>query len=289
MSQKYLDLAGLTVYDGKLKEWFKSGVVDITEDFIRALFVTIAEGPADNEIWYTTVDGNIINNPYTGAFEANIIDNTYENGKGVITFDGEVTSIGEGAFCECYNLTSITIPNSVTSIGNYAFQLCADLTSVTIPNSVTSIGERAFENCSSLTSIIVESGNSTYDSRENCNAIIETATNTLIVVSQNTVIPNSVKSIGFEAFYGSSLSSINIPNSVTNIGDRCFMYSDLTSVTIPNSVTNIGNYAFGECDSLTSINFEGTVEQWNNIVKDDNWYGVPATYVQCTDGQVTLQ
>ena len=118
---------------------------------------------------------------------------------GSVTFRGcpyPVTSIGAGAFYECYGLTSVTIGNSVTSIGKGAFKGCNVLTSVTIPNSVTSIGDGAFSRCSGLTSIKVESGNSVYDSRENCNAIIKTATNTLISGCKNTIIPNSVTSIG---------------------------------------------------------------------------------------------
>ena len=144
---------------------------------------------------------------------------------------------------------------SVTSIGVGAFNGCTGLTSVTIPNSVTSIGEYAFWDCSSLTSIIVENGNSFYDSRNNCNAIIETATNTLIVGCKNTIIPNSVTNIGNHAFYGcSSLTSITIPNSVTSIGESAFFgCTGLTSITIPNSVTNFGWAPFSNCTSLPVI------------------------------------
>ena len=167
-----------------------------------------------------------------------------------------MTSIGNAAFTYCIGLTSITIPNSVTSIGKDAFSYCNSLTSITIPNSVTGIGQMAFWGCSSLTLIAVENENTTYDSREDCNAIIETSTtNTLIAGCKNTIIPNSVTSIGSHAFDGcSGLTSITIPNSVTSIGQMAFWgCSNLTSVTIPNSVTSIGNFVFDYCNGLTSV------------------------------------
>lgn len=121
---------------------------------------------------------------------------------------------------------------SVTSIGDRAFDQCSGLTSVTIPNSVTTIGEEVFGNCSRLNSVIVDKNNGTYDSRDNCNAIIKTSTNELIFGCKNTTIPSSVKTIGESAF------------------DGC---TGLTSVTIPNSVTTIGEYAFSECTGLTKL------------------------------------
>ena len=169
--------------------------------------------------------------------------------------------IEKGTFAGCKNLTSITIPNSVTYIGKEAFKSCSGLTSLTIPNSVTSIDSQAFEGCSGLTSIVVEEGNSEYDSRDNCNAIIETSTNQLILGCQNTKIPNSVTSIGERAFYGcSGLTSIAIPNSVTTIEWYAFYRcSKLTSVTIPNSVTSIGYDAFESCFNLTSVTIPNSV------------------------------
>ncbi len=172
-----------------------------------------------------------------------------------VTIGNSVTSIGEQAFSDCSGLISVTIPNSVTSIGGSAFSDCSGLTSVNIPNSVTSIINTAFCRCSGLTSMIVESGNTKYDSRNNCNAIIETSTNTLVTGCKTTIIPNSVTSIGDYAFMGrTGLTSVIIPNSVTSIGNYAFYRcSSLTSITIPSSVTNIGNSAFSGCNGLTSM------------------------------------
>jgi len=175
-----------------------------------------------------------------------------------IVIPNSVIGIGDAAFCGCTGLTTITIPNSVTGIGAGAFTGCTGLTSITIPQSVTYINGQAFSDCSSLTSVNVESGNPKYDSRGNCNAIIETASNTLIAGCINTTIPNSVTSIGDFAFYEcTGLTSLTIPNSIKSIGEHAFTDSrDLISLTIPQSVTSIGDYAFWGCSGLTSINVE---------------------------------
>ena len=161
----------------------------------------------------------------------------------------------------------------VTSIGDDAFSGCYGLTSVTIPNSVTNIGNSAFSGCYNLTSITVAAGNTKYDSRDNCNAIIETATNTLVVGCNNTSIPNGVESIGDNAFRECGLTSIVIPNSVTSIGNAAFLYTGLTSVEIPNSVTSIGSDAFFGCSGLTSVVIPSSVTHiGNHAFYDTAWY-----------------
>ena len=174
---------------------------------------------ANNQIWYTSTDGEIVE-PYSGVennyadalttFGVNIVSNTYVDGKGVIEFDGDVTTIGEDAFYWCYSLTSITIGDSVTTIG-----------------------ENAFRGCSSL-----QEFNGKFASEDGRCLIIDGVLN---------------------SFAPAGLTEYTIPDSVTTIGDNAFNFClSLTSVTIPDSVTTIGNSAFSWCESLTSVYCKAT-------------------------------
>lgn len=182
--------------------------------------------------------------------------------------------------------TRIVIKEGTTAIAGAAFYNCSGLESIEIPNTVASIIEGTFCYCSGLTNITVSSGNPVYDSRENCNAIIETSTNTLITGCQNTIIPTSVIMIAKYAFFGcTTLTEVTIPNSVITIGDFAFKEcsglanlvlgnsvksigaqsfyncTGLTSVTIPNSVTSIGGWAFYGCTGLIEVSIPNSVTE----------------------------
>lgn len=172
-----------------------------------------------------------------------------------IDIPSNVKTIGWGAFQECSTLTTVSIPNSVTSIGGNAFEGCKKLESIIIPSSVTSIGQNAFKGCSNLSSIYVDSYNEYYDSRNNCNALIESSSNTLLAGCKNSTIPQGVKSISPQAFKGCiGLTSVNIPTSVEIIGSEAFEGCvNLTSLNISNGVTSICSLAFKGCAGLTSV------------------------------------
>lgn len=168
------------------------------------------------------------------------------------------------AIVDCGYKVELDLSNTTGLINmSRAFEGCTGLASITIPDSVTYIDSRTFIYCSGLEKISVSAGNKVYDSRNNCNAIIETSSNSLILGCKNTVIPDSVNGIEDSAFANcTGLTSITIPDNVTEIGGNAFYgCSGLESVTIPNSVTEMGIGAFARCSELISVTIsEGVTE-----------------------------
>ena len=213
-------------------------------------YCDVLVGATANEIYYTSKNGMILK-PIEEAFGARIISNEYTNNQGVITFDQDLTYIGDYAFVPCYNITSIIIPAKVTSIGKAAFSDCSNLTSIYLPESLTTIGEEAFS-YSGINSICLP---------KNLTSIGRRAFYECTVSETN--LPSSLSSIGEEAFaLCSNLTSIIIPEGICSL-ERLVFYrcSKLSSVTIPTSITRIGGGAFEDCTSLTKIDIpDGVVE-----------------------------
>ena len=246
----------------------------------------------------------------------------YCSGLTSVEIPNSVTSIKTGAFFDCESLTSIkvdennpvydsrencnaiietesnmlisgckstVIPDSVTGIEASAFVGCTELTSIEISDKITEIGRTVFAACVNLTSIKVDANNPVYDSREDCNAIIETKSNTLISGCKSTKIPNNVTAIGEGAFSGcGGLTNIEIPDSVTDIRDAAFSGCGLTSIEIPDKVTSLGWAAFQFCNKLESIKIPDSVTTIGDDafadcdnLKNINWNGT--TYSSADD------
>ena len=220
-----------------------------------------------------------------------------------------VTSIGTSAFSYCPNLTTIVLPEGVTSIGVYAFMNDALLTGIDFPESLSSIGAQAFDHCTSMTYLFIPAsvtsitytaflgcsgleyisvapGNTVYDSREDCNAIIATNSNQLRIGCKNTIIPNTVTSVGPSAFRANTaLTSIDLPESITMIDNYAFFEcSALSSITLPASLTSLGQRVFYNCVGLQSIAVEAANPPTIVTGNQDSFYGVDKTipvYVPC--------
>ena len=197
------------------------------------------------------------------------------DGLTAINIPSGVTEIGEGTFAGC-GITTLVLPDATTTIGREAFNGCPELTTLTLGSELTTIGEGAFSGCAKLTSLIipakvttlenafssgnlatitVAAGNTKYDSRGDCNAIIDSEANKILLGCKNTTFPADVTSIGDGAFTGcKGLTSLVIPNTVTSIGSSAFSYcSNLSEISIPNTVTSIESSTFQSCKSLTTL------------------------------------
>lgn len=225
--------------------------------------VTLTEMATNTDVTSVVVPSFVTNEGVTYRVSS-IQRMAFENQKSLlsVTLPDGILRIEERTFRGCLALTSIVIPNTVTTIGYRAFYECESLTAIFIPAAVDSIGSEFLARCSALKSIEVDNNNAYYNSNNNCNAVIETATNCLVAGCQNTVIPEGVTKIGDGAFskcYG--LTSFSIPNSVTEIGYRAFYRcTSLTSIQLSNNVEYIGKYAFYSCMALTEITLPKSVK-----------------------------
>ncbi len=248
-------------------------------------------------IRYNTIDGGCEVASNDRKYEGNIVIPS------VVENDGErynVISIGDGAFAECSNMTSITIPESVTSIGDGAFVGCYGLTFIAIPKEVTRIGDGAFNGCTQLTSITIPEGVTSIEDNlfyrcfrltsitipESVTSIGEYAFYRCTGLT-SIIIPESVRSIGKYAFeYCSGLTSITLTEGVTTIGEHAFWEClGLTSITIPKTVTNIGYGAFAGCDNLKEIKVDADNVRYSSqegVLYDKVWSQISGDYIKTT-------
>ena len=229
-------------------------------------------------------------------------DNTAEVTYGQPTYSGEViipetveyggitynvTSIGNRAFQHCYSLTSVIIPETITTIGTEAFIYCYTLRSLTIPKSVASIANRAFLECSGLTTIKVEDGNTVYDSRSDCNALIRTADNTLILGCKNTIIPDGVTKIDDNAFVYTGITDITLPASVTSVSEGSFYEKDVATITVAkdNAIYDSRN----DCNAIIKTANNMLVRGCKNtVIPSDVKLIGPAAFYNCGEFQMTI-
>lgn len=182
-----------------------------------------------------------------------------------------MTKIGNYKFEDYSNLIDVELPEGITLIDSHAFVRCNNLVKIKIPKTLTEIDENAFSGTSKLSSIYID------DLTAWCNIRFYNSGANPLVSGKNLYLN------------GELVTSLIIPSAISIIKQYTFSHCSITSLTIPVSITNIDNEAFYYCQSLSNITYEGTISQWNAIRKVTGWNsGAPATYIQCTDGQIQL-
>ena len=233
-----------------------------------------------NEIWYTSTDGQIVEPNNTLAFGANIISNTYVNGRGVILFDEDLTMVSSNAFHKNYSLKTITLPEGINTLGEYVFQHCSSLTQINLPNSLVRIGGSSFSGCNSLIEINLPSSLNLgkcgsrlfyectslvkvnlkdlpkaeylpYSMFQGCSALVEV------------IMPKCILKIDHDVFNGcSSLKTIHWPDSLTTIASNAFeKCTSIENINLPEGITNLEKSAFEGCSSLVNVTLPSTLTE----------------------------
>lgn len=205
-----------------------------------------ADGQPDNEIWYTSTDGKVVEPDLSvGKPALTLLSNTYENGKGVLVFEEDLVTIPFGLFSFCKTLESVVFPEGVIAVSNAVFEYCENLVSVRFPSTVTQLGGWLFHDCFNLESVNIPEGVTK----------IEEATFAQCYKLPSVSLPDGLTEIGHSAFCNcDSFDSIYIPGSVVSIEEGAFVECDaLKTVTIPSGVTEIAPSLFANCNSLTEV------------------------------------
>ena len=253
-----------------------------------------AQTQPNNEIWYTSTDGQIVTPANTDCFGANILSNTYTDGKGVILFDGDVTKIGDrdfsssddAPFWRCNTLSSISLPSTVRTICFVAFGNCDNLQEVILPETLDFCGIGAFSDTAIETFYMPETAEILGNPVESCSNLMKlkgpyASEDGRMLIKDHTVfsiaysglttytIPEGITGIGNQAFLGATLQNVVLPTSLSSIGTQSFTSSALTEIVLPENLASIGGAAFAGCRNLTSITLPPLVKLGGVDIFDD--------------------
>ena len=241
--------------DGSTETKYTSNEISVARNHIVPMeqFLCSPQQVPDDEIWYTTTTGKVLTLSVSDGFGANIVSNTYSNGKGVIKFDGPVTAIGPNIF-QGKNLSSIILPDTITEIGENAFSECSNLYKILLPDNLNSIGASAFSSNDQLLEINIP---------DNVTAIYEDAFRGSYNI-QTIDLPQNLTYIGERAFMGcesADITDYELPSGLTYIGNSAFESTAITRASIPTSIGHIGSWAFAECKNLKEIYFPNNITE----------------------------
>ena len=230
---------------------------------------------------------------YNGLPVESIGENAFRDNHDItsVKIPSNIKTIGTGSFCECSGLKSIDLAEGVEVVNQLAFFGCTSLEEVYIPSSLWLIGVAAFSSLTSCKSMVVSESNQHLTSKNGSNIIMEINTGILIAACDPVIIPDDIKAINdFGISYCSSIKEVVLPEGFEYLDQSAFTYCrGLVSVTLPRTLSTISNAAFFECTMLKTVNYNGSIEEWNSIYKGTDWnYHTGFTVVHCSDGDVNI-